>query len=140
MHVPRNVHSKSCVDLQCVFAGVVAGLLLVMGVITAPAGATASDPTAAAPAQVMALGDSITGSPGCWRALLWRHLRDTGHTGVDFVGTQRAPGCGFSYDGEHEGHGGYLATNMARNNQLPGWLSATRPNIVLTSKQATIYG
>ncbi|WP_240522202.1 cellulose binding domain-containing protein [Amycolatopsis vastitatis] len=30
---------------------------------------------AAAPARVMALGDSITGSPGCWRALLWKHLQ-----------------------------------------------------------------
>jgi mannan endo-1,4-beta-mannosidase len=25
----------------------------------------------AAPTRIMALGDSITGSPGCWRALLW---------------------------------------------------------------------
>jgi mannan endo-1,4-beta-mannosidase len=91
----------------------------------------AADVAAAAPTRIMTLGDSITGSPGCWRALLWRHLRDTGYTNVDFVGTLRAPGCGFAYDGENEGHGGYLATNIARDNQLPGWLNATRPNVVL---------
>jgi mannan endo-1,4-beta-mannosidase len=105
---------------------VVVGLLLVAtGVVAAPAA------DAAAPTRIMTLGDSITGSPGCWRALLWRHLRDTGHTNVDFVGTLPAPGCGFAYDGENEGHGGYLATNIARDNQLPGWLNATRPNVVM---------
>src|SRR4051794_17381045 len=77
--------------------------------------------SAAAPVRIMALGDSITGSPGCWRALLWRHLQNTGYTNTDFVGTLPAPGCGFSYDGENEGHGGYLATGIANNNQLPGW-------------------
>jgi len=85
----------------------------------------------AAATRIMPLGDSITGSPGCWRALLSRHLRETGHTNIDFVGTLPAPGCGFAYDGENEGHGGFLATNIARNNQLPGWLSATRPDIVM---------
>ncbi|MEU4392096.1 cellulase family glycosylhydrolase [Kribbella sp. NPDC023855] len=89
----------------------------------------AAAPTAAT--RIMPLGDSITGSLGCWRALLWRHLRDTGHTNIDFVGTLPAQGCGFSHDGENEGHGGFLATNIARNNQLPGWLSATRPDIVM---------
>ncbi|MEV6237555.1 cellulase family glycosylhydrolase [Lentzea sp. NPDC051838] len=86
---------------------------------------------AAAPARIMALGDSITGSPGCWRALLWRHLQDTGRTDVDFVGSLPAPGCGFAYDGENEGHGGILATNIVRDNQLPGWLSSARPDVVL---------
>ncbi|KOV90057.1 cellulase family glycosylhydrolase [Nocardia sp. NRRL S-836] len=85
----------------------------------------------AAPVRIMALGDSITGSPGCWRALLWKHLQDTGHTGVDFVGSLPASGCGFTYDGEHEGHGGILATNIVRDNQLPGWLSSARPDVVL---------
>ncbi|MET0134085.1 MAG: ricin-type beta-trefoil lectin domain protein [Kibdelosporangium sp.] len=87
--------------------------------------------TAAAPSRIMALGDSITGSPGCWRALLWQHMRNTGYTNVDFVGTLPAQGCGFTYDGENEGHGGFLATGIAGNNQLPGWLSATQPDIVL---------
>ena len=105
---------------------VVAGLLLTAFAVIAPVPAGA-----AAPARVMALGDSITGSPGCWRALLWKHLQDTGYTGVDFVGSLPAPGCGFTYDGDNEGHGGILATNIVRDNQLPGWLSAARPDVVL---------
>ncbi|MET9633321.1 cellulase family glycosylhydrolase [Lentzea sp. NPDC006480] len=104
---------------------VVAGLLLAATVVLTPAA------SAAAPTRIMALGDSITGSPGCWRALLWKHLQDTGHTGVDFVGSLPAPGCGFTYDGENEGHGGILATNIVRDGQLPGWLSSARPDVVL---------
>jgi mannan endo-1,4-beta-mannosidase len=105
---------------------VVALLLAVACAVMAPGSAGA-----AAPTRIMALGDSITGSPGCWRALLWRHLQDTGHTNIDFVGTLPAQGCGFTHDGENEGHGGFLATGIVRDNQLPGWLSATRPDIVL---------
>ncbi|SER14425.1 mannan endo-1,4-beta-mannosidase [Lentzea xinjiangensis] len=105
---------------------VVTGLLLAACVVIAPAAVSA-----AAPARIMALGDSITGSPGCWRALLWKHLQDTGHTGVDFVGSLPAPGCGFAHDGDNEGHGGILATNIVRDNLLPGWLSSARPDVVL---------
>jgi lysophospholipase L1-like esterase len=86
---------------------------------------------AATPVRIMALGDSITGSPGCWRALLWQRLVNNGITDIDFVGTLPPQGCGFTYDGENEGHGGFLATNVANQNQLPGWLSATNPNIVI---------
>ncbi len=85
----------------------------------------------AEPARIMPLGDSITGSPGCWRALLWKDLTDNGYTDIDFVGTQAPQGCGFNHDGEHEGHGGFLATNVAAANQLVGWLAATHPDIVL---------
>ncbi|MGX1615906.1 cellulose binding domain-containing protein [Micromonospora chalcea] len=95
---------------------------------------TATTPPAAAaatPIRVMPLGDSITGSPGCWRALLWNRLQATGHTDVDFVGTLGPQGCGVPYDGDNEGHGGYLATNVANQNLLPGWLAATRPDVVL---------
>ncbi|HEX8632386.1 MAG TPA: SGNH/GDSL hydrolase family protein, partial [Catenuloplanes sp.] len=87
--------------------------------------------SAATPVRIMPLGDSITGSPGCWRALLWNQLRGAGYTDIDFVGTLPAQSCGVSYDGENEGHGGYLATNIANQNLLPGWLSATRPDVVL---------
>ncbi|AKG46491.1 SGNH/GDSL hydrolase family protein [Streptomyces xiamenensis] len=87
-------------------------------------------PSAAA-TRIMPLGDSITGSPGCWRALLWRDLVDGGHSDIDFVGTQAPQGCGFPHDGEHEGHGGYLATGIADQNLLPGWLAATTPDVVL---------
>lgn len=86
---------------------------------------------AAAPVRVMPLGDSITGSPGCWRALLWNQLQSTGHTNIDFVGTLPPQGCAVSHDGDNEGHGGALVTNVADQNQLPDWLSATRPDIVL---------
>lgn len=85
----------------------------------------------AAPVRVMPLGDSITGSPGCWRALLWNMLQTNGYTDVDFVGTQPPQGCGVAYDGDNEGHGGALATGIVSQNQLPGWLAATTPDIVL---------
>ncbi|MCP2164653.1 GDSL-like Lipase/Acylhydrolase family protein [Goodfellowiella coeruleoviolacea] len=81
--------------------------------------------------RVMPLGDSITGTPGCWRALLWQRLQDTGHTDVDFVGTLPDPGCGAGYDGDNEGHGGFRVVAVANDNLLPGWLSATHPDIVL---------
>jgi lysophospholipase L1-like esterase len=81
-----------------------------------------------APVKIMALGDSITGSPGCWRALLWQMLPAAR---VDFVGTLPPQGCGFTYDGENEGHGGYLATNVANQNLLVGWLAATHPDVVM---------
>ncbi len=101
----------------------------------------------AEPVRIMALGDSITGSPGCWRAQLWSRLRDNGYDDngyddngyddngyaddVDFVGTQAPQGCGFDYDGEHEGHGGALVTTVADQNQLPSWLAAADPDVVL---------
>ncbi|MFI6512584.1 cellulose binding domain-containing protein [Streptosporangium sp. NPDC050855] len=93
--------------------------------------ASTAGPAGAATVRIMALGDSITGSPGCWRATLWNRLVNAGHTGLDFVGTLPSQGCGVAHDGENEGHGGALVTNVADQNQLPGWLSATRPDIVL---------
>ncbi|KAL2105875.1 hypothetical protein VUR80DRAFT_7615 [Thermomyces stellatus] len=81
--------------------------------------------------KIMPLGDSITGSPGCWRALLWRDLQDAGVTNTDFVGTLPGQGCGFEYDGENEGHGGFLATNIAAEGLLTGWLEATGPDVVM---------
>jgi len=50
---------------------------------------------------------------------------------IDFVGTLPPQGCGVPYDGDNEGHGGALVTGVADQNQLPGWLSATHPDIVL---------
>ncbi|GAA3240814.1 cellulose binding domain-containing protein [Nonomuraea helvata] len=93
--------------------------------------ATTTQASGAAATRIMPLGDSITGSPGCWRALLWNRLQSSGYTSIDFVGTLPLQGCGVPYDGDNEGHGGYLATNIANQNQLPGWLSATKPDIVL---------
>jgi hypothetical protein len=111
----------------------------------------------AAATKIMALGDSITGSPvrilpselivsihrlehlqGCWRALLWQSLTNAGKTNIDFVGTLAGQGCGFTYDGENEGHGGYLATNIASQNLLPGWLSSTLPDIVIMHCRSSV--
>ncbi|MEV4410749.1 GDSL-type esterase/lipase family protein [Catellatospora sp. NPDC049609] len=97
-----------------------------------PVTIAASPAQAATPVRVMPLGDSITGGPGCWRAVLWNRLQANGFTDVDFVGTLPGGGCGVSgWDGDNEGHGGFRATGIADQNQLPGWLSATRPDIVL---------
>ncbi|MFD7699577.1 GDSL-type esterase/lipase family protein [Streptomyces caelestis] len=109
--------------------GLLAALLLPLGPIPAPA--AAASPAAADPVRVMPLGDSITGSPGCWRALLWNRLLDAGHTDVDFVGTLPAQGCGVAHDGDNEGHGGELVTNVADQNLLPARLAATLPDIVV---------
>src|SRR5690554_1849794 len=90
--------------------------------------------SAATPIRIMPLGDSITAGPGCWRALLWDRLQRSGYTNIDFVGTVSDGGScnyGFSYDGDHEGHGGYSAVGIADNNQLPPWLAAARPDIVV---------
>lgn len=105
---------------------VLAGMVAVIAAVL-----FATTPADAAAVRIMPLGDSITGSPGCWRALLWNRLLSTGHTNIDFVGTLPPQGCGVEHDGDNEGHGGYLATNVANQNLLPGWLSATRPDIVL---------
>ncbi|WP_060907612.1 GDSL-type esterase/lipase family protein [Streptomyces scabiei] len=109
--------------------GLLTALLLPLGLTFAPV-ATAAD-TTAAPVRVMPLGDSITGSPGCWRAVLWNRLRNAGYTDLDFVGTLPTQGCGQEHDGDNEGHGGELVTNVADQNLLPARLSATRPDIVV---------
>jgi lysophospholipase L1-like esterase len=82
----------------------------------------------------MPLGDSITGSPGCWRAILWNKLQSTGYTHFEFVGTLPSEDCGqppYGFDGAHEGHGGYLVTDVAILNLLPDWLSTTNPDIIM---------
>jgi lysophospholipase L1-like esterase len=110
-----------------------AALLAVAGlVVLQPAGAAQS--AAAAPVRIMPLGDSITAGPGCWRAKLWHRLQTSGYTNIDFVGgVSDGGGCnpGYAYDFDHEGHGGYSATGIADNNQLPPWLAAARPDVIL---------
>ncbi len=100
-----------------------------------PAVTAAQPAVSAAPAvRIMPLGDSITAGPGCWRAKLWNRLQTAGHSGIDFVGTQSdGGGCnpGYPYDSDHEGHGGYSAIGIADNNQLPPWLAAAKPDVVL---------
>lgn len=111
--------------------GLLAALLLPLGAMLAPSAAAAPPAAAAAPVRIMPLGDSITGSPGCWRAVLWNRLQSTGYTDIDFVGTLGPQGCGQAYDGDNEGHGGELVTNVADGNLLPARLAATRPDIVV---------
>ncbi|MEU3455779.1 cellulose binding domain-containing protein [Micromonospora sp. NPDC006766] len=109
----------------------VAALLPILAVGLAVISTAPPATAATTPVRIMPLGDSITGSPGCWRAVLWNRLQSTGYTDIDFVGTLGPQGCGVPYDGDNEGHGGYLVTNVANQNLLPGWLAATRPDIVL---------
>jgi len=113
--------------LTRLLASVAGALALLLGGALALAGPT----SAADPVRIMTLGDSITGSPGCWRALLWQKLQRTGYTNIDMVGTLPAQGCGFAYDGDNEGHGGYLVTNVADQGQLVGWLASTKPDVVV---------
>jgi lysophospholipase L1-like esterase len=90
-------------------------------------------PDATGPVKIMPLGDSITAGPGCWRAILWHDLQTHGFTNIDFVGSVPDGGCnyGYTYDGDNEGHGGFAATGIASQNQLPPWLAAANPDIVL---------
>ncbi|MFF5369607.1 GDSL-type esterase/lipase family protein [Streptomyces sp. NPDC013187] len=123
----RTPHSSPHLRVMSVL-GLLAALLLPLGMTFAP---RASAAPAADPVRVMPLGDSITGSPGCWRAVLWNRLADSGYKDVDFVGTLPPQGCGQAHDGDNEGHGGELVTNVADQNLLPGRLSSTRPDIVV---------
>lgn len=95
------------------------------------AGAPSAAAAAATPVRIMPLGDSITGSPGCWRSLLWNQLQNAGYTDIDFVGTLNAQSCALAHDADNEGHGGFQATATADQNLLPGWLAATLPDIVV---------
>jgi len=115
---------------RVVLRAVLGVVLVVLTAGVAPS-VSASIPGQPAPVRVMPLGDSITGSPGCWRSLLWNRLQDNGFTDIDFVGTLGPQGCGVPYDGDNEGHGGALVTTVAAQNQLVGWLSATDPDVVL---------
>ena len=93
-----------------------------------------SHAVAQTPVRVMPLGDSITSSPGCWRAYLWNRLQTAGFTNIDFVGSgSDFGGCnpGFPYDFDNEGHSGFSITGIADQNQLPPWLTAARPDIVV---------
>lgn len=47
------------------------------------------------------------------------------------MGTLPSQGCGFDHDGDNEGHGGFLATNIANEGLLRGWLESTGPDVVM---------
>ena len=52
-------------------------VLTMLAAAVAFAVATVPSASAATPVRIMPLGDSITGSPGCWRALLWNRLQSS---------------------------------------------------------------
>lgn len=81
--------------------------------------------------RVMPLGDSITGSPGCWRSMLWNDLKRHDYTNVDFVGTVKSVPCGRDFDGDHEGYRGLKVTDAARDAKFVATFKANRPDIVL---------
>lgn len=116
--------------LRRLTAALLGAVLLAVGAAATLTDAAADTGTVAAPVRVMALGDSITGSPGCWRALLYRDVVAAGYE-VDMVGTLPTQGCGFSHDGDNEGHGGALVTDVAASGQAAAWFAATRPQVVL---------
>jgi hypothetical protein len=107
-------------------AAVASALVASVVVLAVRPAASAVDPV-----RIMPLGDSITGSPGCWRALLWNRLQNgrpdqhrlRGNPGAAGLRRCRTTGTG-------RVHGGALVTAVADQNQLPGWLAATRPHIV----------
>ncbi|GHH89058.1 GDSL-type esterase/lipase family protein [Streptomyces capitiformicae] len=113
------------------FLGLLAALLAPLTLASPAVAAPRAAHTAADPVRIMPLGDSITGSPGCWRAVLWNRLQNAGHTNIDFVGALGPQGCGVAHDGDNEGHGGELVTNVADQDLLPGRLAATLPDIVV---------
>jgi lysophospholipase L1-like esterase len=84
--------------------------------------------------KIMPFGDSISGGENgwsCWRAKLWQRLQQAGYTNIDFVGSIREASCSGSYDPDTEGHSGIQITDIANENQLPPWLNAGQPDIIL---------
>jgi lysophospholipase L1-like esterase len=47
------------------------------------------------------------------------------------VGSNKAPDCGFPYDGDNEGHAGSLATDFAAKGNLTGWLNTAKPDVIM---------
>ena len=79
------------------------------------------------------LGDSIT-EITCWRPLVWTQLVTAGlASNVDFVGSQHSVPSNCSkpagFDTDHEGHSGWQAYDIARNN-IVGWVQNTKPDVV----------
>ncbi len=81
----------------------------------------------------MLLGDSIT-EITCWRPLVWNQLTSAGlASSVQFVGSMSGLQAKCSkpagFDPHHEGHSGWQAYDIARNN-IVGWVQNTKPDIV----------
>jgi hypothetical protein len=79
------------------------------------------------------LGDSIT-EITCWRPLVWDQITSAGLAGsVEFVGTMNTlqTKCSIppGFDTNHEGHSGWQAYDIARNN-IVDWVQNTKPDII----------
>lgn len=91
---------------------------------------------AAATVKVMPFGASIV-EGGCWRAYLQKQLKDAGTTNFDMVGgTVGVTECKLAgqvvpFDKDNEGHGGAKVQEFVANNNLPGWLKAANPQIIM---------
>lgn len=104
--------------------------------LTAAAPATSAPPDADA-TRVLFLGDSITGSPGCWRAQVWTSLTDAGHD-VDMVGIRDADECGGVrnaagelWDPAHAGIAGATTAAMFVRIARDGLVAQTAPDLVV---------
>lgn len=92
------------------------------------AGGTAAEqlsPVARQSVNIMPMGDSITGSTGCWRALLWAKLRGSGHKDVDFTGRGIGPECDSIYDDDAVAYSGTRVVNLKRSAKFLKALKAT---------------
>jgi hypothetical protein len=68
----------------------------------------------------------------CWRAFLWKELRDAGLANIDFVGgVSQGPDCGVAgYDKDMQGENSNLVTNWTMSD-IAGWFTTNKPDIVL---------
>jgi hypothetical protein len=82
--------------------------------------------------KIMVVGSSNEEGT-CWRAFLWKKLRDAGITNFDFVGRHNAgPECPGTagYDKDCEAHGGTVVENISADAWLQTFM-ANPPDIVL---------
>lgn len=118
--------------------------ILIAGARFAPATAAHNS---AEPWQVMAIGDSITGS--CYPAQLWRLLSEDHIGAFEFIGSRKARACGVEgFDGHTEWHPGYDPTALLSppatgrtepskdgayydGRDLHSWFDEVKPDILL---------
>jgi lysophospholipase L1-like esterase len=80
-----------------------------------PTGSDGGGDAGAGTLRIMPLGDSTTAFT-CVRSALWQMLAQAGRTKVDFIGSRSGDAkCAFTgYDQDHEGHGGYLVSDVLK--------------------------
>lgn len=106
----------------------------VLGLATPSAGAPIDD---TGPVRIAFIGDSITGSPGCWRAPVWAGLTDAGYR-VEMVGLRTADECGGVtnaagelWDPDNTGIGGISTTGMWVRLAKDDVLAQLKPDVVV---------